>query len=58
MNYESGSVKGLKAGVLIINDAIRSVRPDFGLAPKYLGDLVGHYLDRDVTFGTAVTSAI
>jgi len=48
-------VKDLKAGDLITSDAIRSVRPGFGLAPKYLDDVVGRFLGRDVTFGTAVT---
>ncbi|WP_228778585.1 MULTISPECIES: pseudaminic acid synthase [unclassified Polaromonas] len=48
-------VKDLKAGDLITSDAIRSVRPGFGLAPKYLDEVVGRYLDRDVTFGTALS---
>ncbi|WP_411882797.1 pseudaminic acid synthase [Polaromonas sp. YR568] len=48
-------VKDLKAGDLITSDAIRSVRPGFGLAPKHLDDVVGRYLGSDVAFGTAVT---
>jgi sialic acid synthase SpsE len=55
MNYESRFVKALKAGGLITNDGIRSVRPGFGLAPKYLDEVVGRYLNSDVTFGTAVS---
>lgn len=48
-------VKNLKAGDLITEDAVRSVRPGFGLAPKYLDEVVGRYLNSDVTFGTAVS---
>lgn len=34
-------VKDLKAGDVITEDAVRSVRPGFGLAPKYLASVVG-----------------
>jgi N-acetylneuraminate synthase len=47
--------KALKAGDLFTNGAIRSVRPGFGLAPKYLDEVVGHYLDGGAVFGTAAT---
>lgn len=34
-------VKDLKAGDVITPDAVKSVRPGFGIAPKYLGEVVG-----------------
>lgn len=45
-------VKDLKAGDKITADAIRSVRPGFGLPPKNLSDLVGQYINSDVYYGT------
>jgi pseudaminic acid synthase len=48
-------VKPLKAGEYIPADAVRSVRPGFGLAPKYLDAVVGAKLKADVDFGVAVT---
>jgi N-acetylneuraminate synthase len=48
-------VKDLKAGDLIAADAVRSVRPGFGLAPKYLDQIIGAKLAKDVRFGDAVT---
>ena len=41
-------VKDLKAGDVITPDAVQSVRPGFGLAPKYLTDIVGKILTTDV----------
>lgn len=41
-------VKDLKAGDVITADAIRSVRPGFGLAPKYLDKVLGRVLVRDI----------
>lgn len=46
-------VKSLKAGDVITADAIRSVRPGFGLAPKHLDELVGRTLAVDVEYGVA-----
>jgi N-acetylneuraminate synthase len=48
-------VKSLKAGEQVPPEAVRSVRPGFGLAPKHLDVVVGAVLKRDVDFGTAVT---
>jgi pseudaminic acid synthase len=47
-------VKALKAGDVIAADAVRSVRPGFGLAPKYLDDVIGRRLKSDVAYATAV----
>jgi len=41
-------VKDLKAGDVITADAIRSVRPGYGLAPKYLQDVIGRKVVVDV----------
>ncbi|MBE0508796.1 MAG: pseudaminic acid synthase [Marinospirillum sp.] len=37
-------VKDMKAGDVITEDCIRSVRPGFGLAPRYFNDLMGKRL--------------
>lgn len=47
-------VKDLKAGEQIGNADVRSVRPGFGLAPKYLGQIIGKTLTRDVNMNSAV----
>lgn len=47
-------VKDLKAGDVITEDAIRSVRPGFGLAPKFYDEVVGKQVAVDVKRNTAV----
>jgi pseudaminic acid synthase len=47
-------VKALKAGEIITNDAVRSVRPGFGLEPKYIDEVIGKRLNCDVSYGTKV----
>lgn len=46
-------VKDMKAGDVITEDAVRSVRPGFGLAPKYFEGVIGKRLTKDVSFGQA-----
>jgi pseudaminic acid synthase len=41
-------VKNLKAGNVITPDAVRSVRPGFGLAPKNIEKVIGAIVTRDV----------
>ena len=41
-------VKDLNAGDVVTKDAVRSVRPGYGLAPKYKDEIVGKVLARDV----------
>jgi len=48
-------VKDLKAGDMITADAVRSVRPGFGLAPKHFEGVVGRVLKTDVDFGMPVS---
>jgi pseudaminic acid synthase len=47
-------VKNLKAGEVITEDAVRSVRPGHGLAPKYLGCIIGRRVICDVEMDTAI----
>ena len=48
-------VKDLKAGDIITEDAVRSVRPGFGLAPKFLDEVVGKTVKKAISKNTAVT---
>ncbi|MFC6446764.1 pseudaminic acid synthase [Shinella zoogloeoides] len=45
-------VKDLKAGEIITADAVRSVRPGYGLAPKHLSIILGRRLIKDALSGT------
>lgn len=47
-------VKDLKAGDIITADAVRSVRPGFGLAPKYLNIILGKRVKHSVEANTPV----
>lgn len=47
-------VRDLKAGDVVSGDAVRSVRPGFGLAPKHLPQVIGRRVLKDVGYGTPV----
>nr|WP_068828515.1 pseudaminic acid synthase [Pseudomonas sp. BMS12] len=47
-------VKDLKAGDVVTPGSIRSVRPGFGVAPKFMSDVIGRRLSFDVAAGSAV----
>lgn len=47
-------VKDMKAGEVITEDCIRSVRPGYGLAPKYLEQVVGKTVKHEVAANTSV----
>src|SRR5690554_5202826 len=47
-------VKDLKAGDVITEDAVRSVRPGYGLAPKYHNLVIGNNLLESVEMNTPV----
>ena len=49
-------VKDLKAGDVITADAVRSVRPGFGLAPKFLPLIIGKRLKTKVESRTPVSN--
>ncbi len=48
-------IKTLQKGDVITPDAIRSVRPGFGLPPKFHDQVVGKRLDKDVEFASPVS---
>jgi len=47
-------VKDLKAGDVVTADAVRSVRPGFGMAPKYLEAVVGMRVKKNTNANTPV----
>lgn len=47
-------VQDLKAGDTLTPDNVRAIRPGFGLPPKYLEQLMGRIVSRDVKRGTAI----
>lgn len=47
-------VKALRAGERIDSDSVRSVRPGYGLAPRYLDQIIGKTVRRDVAACTPV----
>lgn len=48
-------VKDLNAGDVITADAVRSVRPGFGIAPKYLKNIIGCTVTQNIKSNTAVS---
>lgn len=48
-------VKDLYAGDVVTPDAVRSVRPGYGLAPKHLDGILGRRVRQDVRSGTPVS---
>jgi pseudaminic acid synthase len=51
-------VKDLKAGDLITTDSVRSVRPGFGLPPKWVDEIVGRTVINDVRRNSPVTRSV
>lgn len=51
-------VRDLKAGEVITADAVRSVRPGFGLAPKHLEAVIGRTVTRNVGARTPVRAEV
>lgn len=49
-------VKNIRAGETIGRDAVKSVRPGYGLAPKQLDNVVGKKAATDIDWGTPVRS--
>lgn len=47
-------VRDMKAGEIITEDCIRSVRPGYGIAPKEFDTIIGCRVNRDITMNTPV----
>ena len=47
-------VKDIKEGEVITTEHVKSIRPGYGLAPKYLETILGRVIERDVKRGGAV----
>jgi pseudaminic acid synthase len=48
-------VKDMEVGDMITLDSLKSVRPGYGLAPKYLNKIIGQRILTNVSYGTPVT---
>jgi pseudaminic acid synthase len=48
-------IKNMKAGEVITNDNVRSIRPCFGMPPKYLPKILGRKVNRDILAGERMT---
>ena len=51
-------VKNMKAGELMTEACIRSVRPGFGVSPKYLNEVIGHRVACEVKANSPVTKVV
>jgi pseudaminic acid synthase len=48
-------VKDMKAGELFSSESVRSIRPSYGLSPKYLNKVLGCHAAVDIPRGTPLT---
>jgi len=51
-------VKNIKEGELFTLDNVKSIRPGYGLAPKYYFSVLGKRAKKAITAGTALTSSL
>jgi len=49
------AVKDIKSGEMFTKDNIKSIRPGFGLPPKYLKDIIGKKATMDIKRGTPLS---
>jgi len=47
-------VKDMKEGEMFSEENVRSIRPGYGLHPRYLGDVLGRRASRDILCGTPI----
>ncbi|MGR5354129.1 pseudaminic acid synthase [Vibrio sp. DNB22_19_2] len=48
-------VKDIKAGEVLTKDNVRSIRPGFGLAPRYYEEVIGKRVKSDISRGTPLS---
>jgi N-acetylneuraminate synthase len=48
-------VKNMKKGDVVSHDAVRSVRPGFGLPPKMLDTIIGKKVNKDIVLNSPIT---
>ena len=48
------AVRDIKRGDAFTNENVRSIRPAYGLEPKYLEQLLGECAVRDIAFGSPI----
>ena len=51
-------VKDIKSGELFSNDNIRSIRPGFGMSPKYLNEVIGLTALKNIKRGSILTKSL
>jgi N-acetylneuraminate synthase len=51
-------IKTMKAGDVITDECIRSIRPGYGMSPKTIGNVIGKRVTVDVSYGAPVLSKI
>jgi len=49
------AVKDIKKGEIFTEENIRSIRPGYGLSPKYLKEILGKISNCDIKYGTPLT---
>lgn len=49
------SVKDIKCGEIISKQNVKSIRPGYGLLPKYLDEIVGRKVNQDISKGTPIS---
>lgn len=51
-------VKDVKAGEILTNENVKSIRPGYGLHPKYLPEVLGRKAAKDLVAGTRLTMEV
>lgn len=52
------AVKDIQAGELLTFDNIRSIRPGYGVLPKYLSSIIGKRIPSNISRGEPITDAV
>lgn len=51
-------VKDIKKGEVLTEENVRSIRPGFGMHPRYLNDMIGKIVNQDISKGTRLTEKV